>query len=347
VTASAAPLSGGHVPISFQVLGQPGRDNALFVKVDTGQRLTRLLFDCGDGCPHTLSFADVLATDHLFFSHLHMDHVGGFDAFFRANYNRDTRPNVVWGPPGTADILQHRFRGFLWNLVADAPPVSWSVCELHPAEIRTSRYELQEAFAIAHDMGSQPRGKAILDVAGFTVEAYAMDHGTPSIAYVVREPARVNVDTERMKALGFGPGPWVKRIRGPQADPAETVTINGTVHVVAALQAELLVTTPGESIAYLTDFRMDAAAQDTLGERLRGVGVAVCECQYRSADRELAVRNMHMAADEVAVMAAKAGVGRLVLFHLSDRYQPEGWGELLAEARANFANTSFPDGWVI
>jgi len=29
--------------------------------------------------------------------------------------------DVVYGPPGTAEILHHRFRGFLWNLVADSP----------------------------------------------------------------------------------------------------------------------------------------------------------------------------------------------------------------------------------
>jgi ribonuclease Z len=139
----------------------------------------------------------------------------------------------------------------------------------------------------------------------------------------------------------------VKRVRGPAADPGKTVTINGQTHAVAALQAELLVTTPGESVAYLTDFRMDTAAREYLADRLRGVGTVVCECQYRSADRELAVRNMHMAADEVAEMAARAGVGRLVLFHLSDRYQLDGWRELLAEARAVFPNTSFPDGWAI
>jgi ribonuclease Z len=333
--------------ITFEVLGQPGRDNALFVKVDTGQHLTRLLFDCGDGCPHALPFADVLATDHLFFSHLHMDHVGGFDAFFRANHDRDARPNVVWGPPGTAEILQHRFRGFLWNLVADARPVCWRVCEVHPAEVRTTRFELREAFAVAHDEGSHPRDPVILEGVGFTVEAHAMDHGTPSLAYVAREPARVNVDTERMRALGLGPGPWVTRVRGPKADPGETLTVNGRTHAVAALQAELLVTTPGESVAYLTDFRMDAAAQDYFAGRLHGVSTVVCECQYRSEDRELAVRNMHMAADEVATMAAKAGVGRLVLFHVSDRYQPDGWRELLAEARAIFPATSFPDGWAI
>ena len=54
-----------------------------------------------------------------------------------------------------------------------------------------------------------------------------------------------------------------------------------------------------------------------------------------------------MAADEVATMAARAGVGRLVLFHLSDRYQPDGWRELLAEARAVFPNTAFPEGWEV
>lgn len=335
------------MPITFEVLGPPGRDNALFVKVDTGQHVSRLLFDCGDGCPHALPFADVLAADHLFFSHLHMDHVGGFDAFFRANHDRDTKPNVVWGPPGTADILQHRFRGFLWNLVADGPPVSWRVCEVHPAEVRTTRFELTEAFAVAHGEGSRPRAAVLLDGVGFTVEAHTMDHGTPSLAYVVREPARVNVDTERMKALGLAPGPWVKRVRGPRAAPGETVTINGQSHAVAALQADLLVSTPGESIAYLTDFRMDEAARDSLAERLRGVGTVVCECQYRTADRELAVRNMHMAADEVAAMAAQAGVGRLILFHVSDRYQPDGWRELLAEARAVFPHTSFPGGWAV
>jgi len=56
---------------------------------------------------------------------------------------------------------------------------------------------------------------------------------------------------------------------------------------------------------------------------------------------------MHMAADEVASVAAVAGVGRLVLFHVSDRYQPDGWRELLAEARAIFPNTSFPEGWAV
>jgi hypothetical protein len=36
--------------ISHQVLGQPGRDNALFVEINTGQSIHRLQFDCGEAC---------------------------------------------------------------------------------------------------------------------------------------------------------------------------------------------------------------------------------------------------------------------------------------------------------
>jgi ribonuclease Z len=44
-------------------------------------------------------------------------------------------------------------------------------------------------------------------------------------------------------------------------------------------------------------------------------------------------------------MARRANVNRLVLFHLSDRYQPEEWLEMLQEARQEFPSTSYPPGW--
>src|SRR4051794_9191705 len=105
------------MPLSFRVLGGSGSDNALYVTVDTGQCISRLLFDCGDGCPHALETGDLLAVDHLFFSHLHMDHVAGFDLFFRLNFDREVPPGRVWVPPDGTEVLHHRFRGFTWNLV--------------------------------------------------------------------------------------------------------------------------------------------------------------------------------------------------------------------------------------
>jgi ribonuclease Z len=332
--------------IRSQVLGGAGRDNALLVTVDSGQAVSRLLFDCGDGCLGDLPFGEVQLIDHLFFSHLHMDHAGGFDTFFRCTFNRTTRANHVWGPPRTGELLHHRFRGFLWNL-HEGQEVAWRTHDLHPDQIETHRFELAEAFAHAHAEGGRPYQGNVVEGPGYTVEAMLMDHGTPSAAYVVRETPRVNVDTEKLAARGLRPGPWLKRLRGPRADDAETLVIDGQSCRVAELQDTLLVVTEGESVAYLTDFRMDEAAQNRLARILQGVGSIVCESQYRDADEGLAGRNYHMTASQAATMARRAGAGKLVLFHLSDRYRPDEWRDLLAEARSIFPATDFPEHWSI
>ena len=140
---------------TFQILGAAGRDNALLVQVDSGQAVERLLFDCGEGCLSDTALGDILAIDHLLFSHLHVDHVAGFDSFFRCTFNRDTKPNRIWGPPETARILQHRLQGFLWNLHEEMS-ATWFVSDVHLDQIRTTRFELREAFAVAHDEGAQP-----------------------------------------------------------------------------------------------------------------------------------------------------------------------------------------------
>ena len=71
----------------------------------------------------------------------------------------------------------------------------------------------------------------------------------------------------------------------------------------------------------------------------------VCECQYADADLELAARNHHMTASKVAELARRADIGRLLLFHLSDRYRPSGWLEMLQQARTIFPRTAFPEEW--
>jgi ribonuclease Z len=332
--------------LTFQVLGQPGRDNALFVKLDTGQSQSRLLFDYGDGCPHQLETGELLEVDHLCFSHLHMDHVSGFDLFFRLNFDRIAKENHVWVPHGSGEVMQHRFRGFMWNLVDHKQQGEWFVHEVAPEVVRTAKFLAREGFHKAHVQPDEPRrGRAIIKNDAFTVEAILLDHGTPSVGYVVCEAARVNVDTEKMLAKGLKPGPWVKRLRGAPAEAGEVIAVNGSEHSLGALQAELLITTPGDSIAYLTDFRMTPATAEMLAECIRGVNTVVCESQYRTIDADLADRVMHSTVDEVASMAAKAGIGRLVLFHFSDRYDAIARREMLDEARAIFANTSLPDGW--
>lgn len=330
--------------LSVQVLGRAGRDNAVLVTVDSGQAVGRVLFDCGDGCLWDLPFGAIPDIDHVCFSHFHMDHVGGFDTFVRCTFHRTAKPNHVWGPPGTAAILHHRLRGFLWNLVGDQQ-ATWHAHDLHADRVESRRFELAEKFATDHPAGGRDYDRVFLAGPGYTVEAHLMDHGTPSVAYVVRETPRVNVDPQALARHGLRPGPWLQRVRGPRADAGETVAVASGPRSVRELQDLLVVETPGDSAAYLTDFRLDAAAADRLAGVLRGVGTVVCESQYRDADADLAARNFHMTGTQAAALANRAGVGRLVLFHLSDRYRPAEWRELLAEAREIFPATVFPSHW--
>lgn len=325
--------------LHFHVLGEPGGDNALLVRIDSGQAVERLLFDCGEGCLTGLPLAEIQAVDHLCFSHLHMDHVAGFDSFFRATFNRTAKPNHLWGPPGTARILQHRFQGFLWNLHEEMS-ASWLVTDIEPQGTRTARFELGEAFAIAHEKAAAP----LPEGTGYTVEALTMNHRTPTIAYIVREKPRWNIDPSRLDALGLRPGPWLKGLK-EAALPAAMIEIDGLPRPARELRQALLTETPGDSIAYLTDFLLDEAALERLTEALRGCRVIVCEGQYRHADLGLAQRHHHATTVQSATLARRAGVEELVLFHLSSRYERAEWREMIREARRIFPRTSCPPHW--
>ncbi|HEX2750061.1 MAG TPA: MBL fold metallo-hydrolase, partial [Verrucomicrobiales bacterium] len=301
--------------IDYRVLGMPGADNALYVEVDSGQSVERLLFDCGESCVSAIPFAEILNLDHLCFSHFHMDHVCGFDSVFRALFDRDAKPNVVWGPPGTGRIMHHRFQGFLWNLHENLD-VPWRVVDISGGELHTQRFELKEAFATAHDEGRQPWSRTILEGTGFTLEAILMDHHTPSVAYVVREKPKRNIDVSRLGALGLKPGPWMKALKEAASD-GEEIVAGGVTYRAGELRERLIVESPGDSIAYLTDFLLDAPALERLSAFLDGCRTLVCESQYRDADLELAKRHGHMTAVLAATLARSARAQALVLFHVS------------------------------
>lgn len=327
------------------ILGQPGGDNALFVSVNRGQRIHRLLLDCGEVGLAALPLSDVRGIDHLLLSHLHMDHIGGFDSLFRQTFSRGAeRPLHVWGPPETARIIHHRLRGYMWNLT-ERLSGTWVVHDVGPERVTATRFEAAESFALAHPAGEAPRLGPIIATGDYTVDALDLDHGTPCLGYLLREPARRNVDPARLAALGLASGPWLRAVREPRPGEPATVEIAGEARPLAELRAALLSEAPGASLAYLTDFRLDTAALARLAEALRGVGTLVCEAQYRAADAELAARARHLTTEQAGALAAACGAGELVLIHLSERYGRDELPAILAEARAAFPRARLPERW--
>ncbi|HRQ90598.1 MAG TPA: ribonuclease Z, partial [Bacteroidia bacterium] len=248
--------------IEWRILGKAGADNALHATVDTGQSRTSLLFDCGEHCLDELRPTEVQSVAHVCFSHFHMDHVAGFDGFFRLNYNRPDAPVFVWGPEGTIPLMAYRFQGFVWNLHAGQPG-EWIVREVTGDRIGSSRFLTREAFSTDHREPDRPCPTLeIHREDAWHLEAMALPHGSiPSLAYRLVESDRSNIDPAALAHLGWKPGPWLKQVVDPGVTDDATVSADAETKSVGELRETLLTTTPGESIAWLTDFRAEPGSE--------------------------------------------------------------------------------------
>src|SRR5579875_1801322 len=80
----------------------------------------------------------------------------------------------------------------------------------------------------------------------------------------------------------------------------------------------------------------DTAQAEALVEAVRGADLLVVEATFLARDAALARERRHITAAEAARLARAAGVGALVLNHISGRYPA---AEIAAEAAAIFAET--------
>ncbi|MCH5375840.1 MAG: MBL fold metallo-hydrolase, partial [Planctomycetes bacterium] len=314
----------------------------------SGQSQHRLLFDCGEGCLSKIPIAQIQAIEAVFFSHFHIDHIAGFDTFLRMNWSRPDAPVRIFGPPGAIEILHHRLRGYTWNLVAGLPG-DWIIADVGDGYLRRSSFLTCEGFQTEHRLddsaatdGPVCRGDC------FEIRAHTLDHGIPCLAYAIREDDRVNVDTDALRELGLQPGPWLKTIKDEATDVDASVSIAGRDYSVRDLRRRLLISSPGRSVAYVTDFLLETEAdEDRLVEFLSDCQTLVCENNYRDADADLARKNYHMTSSDVARLASRVEPDELVLFHVSDRYDVQAWRQQLAEVRQRFDRAAFPREWGI
>ncbi len=330
--------------IEFQILGDPGRDNCVLASVNTGAANSRLLFDCGEGCLQDLSVSQLRSIDAVFFSHFHMDHIAGFDALFRHNFNRPNGPLRLFGPADAGKILGHRLQGFTWNLVDDAigSVVIHELCaDRQRAFVRYGR----EGFLTAHVVEEDLSSDYVYRTEQFAVTAIELDHGTPSIGYHVREVPRLNICEQAMREMGVLPGPWLQAVKDLSLPGSTDIALQDGTWKLEDLRRRLLKTSPGDSFAYLTDFSLDAEQETQLVDWLSGCHTLVCENNFRNSDRQLAERSHHLVSEDVGRIASKARVDRLILFHLSDRYSPQEWQDQLSEVKSIFADVQFPNEW--
>jgi ribonuclease Z len=319
----------------------------MFVWVNSGTSFYRLLFDCGEGLLREVKQADIKAIDHLFFSHTHIDHIAGFDYFFRRNYDREGRPVYVWGPKKTAEIIHHRLLGFIWNLV-DGAPGKWYVTDIDETSMTSFSFRTSEGFEKKHFEGKTDFDGPVLEAPGFKVKAAILNHIIPTVAYLVSENDSLNINKSVLLDSGLPQGAWLEKLKDFSVSEDEIISLEGTDYRLKDLRKELLIRTPGEKIAYLTDFIFDETSKERALRLIENCDTVICESQYSHLDEDLAKRNFHMTTYQTASLAKEANARRLILFHISERYgKEEDYPGLLKEARKIFPETYFPEEWEI
>ncbi|RAU37515.1 ribonuclease Z [Enterobacter sp. ECC-175] len=263
------------------------------------------LFDCGEGTQHQL-----LRTawhpgklDNIFITHLHGDH--------------------LFGLPGL--LCSRSMAGIAHPLTIYGPT---GIAEFVETTLRLSGswtdYPL-EVVEIGEGL--------VFEDECYRVTARRLNHPVECYGYRIEEHDRPGaLDAAALIADGVRPGPLFQRLK-----QGETVTledgrvVNGRDYL-----------SPPQAGKKLAIFGDTAPCPSAL-LLAQGVDVAVHEATLEAAMEEKANGRGHSSTRQAAQLARDAGVGKLIVTHVSSRYDARGGESLLAECRAVFDNCMLAD----
>jgi ribonuclease Z len=161
----------------------------------------------------------------------------------------------------------------------------------------------------------------------FRIEAVALDHGIPSLAFALKEVLQVNVWREILNDMNLPPGPWLNeakravRLGLPDDHPIEIP--GGETIRLGDLKGRALRIAPGQVVAYVTDAAPFPENREKILRLAREADQLFIEAVFLERDRPLALASLHLTAWEAGSIAREAGVRYVTPFHHSARYLSE------------------------
>ncbi len=255
-----------------------------------------LLFDCGEGSQRQMiRYGTGFAVDVVFFTHFHADHYLGIIGFLRTLGMMGREEKLVLYGPAPAKRLLNQ-------------AVHLGVDQLgFPLEI----IELKDGDRIQRH--------------GYSVRAVGVQHRINALGFVLEEDVRAGrFNLDRARALGVREGPDFGRLqRGESVVALDGKTVK-PADVMGAARA-------GRKLVLSGDTR----PCDALVEAARQADVLIHESTFSDDDQARALETRHSTAREAGRVAQQAGAHRLILTHLSSRYDTD-FGRLLTQAREEF-----------
>lgn len=169
-------------------------------------------------------------------------------------------------------------------------------------------------------------GGVVYEGDGYKVEATPVDHSVPALAYMLAESERPGrFSPERALELGVPKGPLWKALQTGRA-----VEVSGRV-----IKPEDVLGPPRRGLKLV--YSGDTEFVHDLIEFSRGADLLIHESTFDDSLERKALEEKHSTARQAATVAKLAGVRRLVLTHISPRYQDASI--LKRQAEEIFPNT--------
>jgi len=171
----------------------------------------------------------------------------------------------------------------------------------------------------------------------WTVTAAALNHPVECYGYRIEEQDKPGaLDGAALIAAGVPFGPLFQQLkRGERITLDDGRTIDGADYLSPPR--------PGKKLAIFGD---TAPCENALA-LARGVDLLVHEATLESAMEEKANSRGHSSTRQAAMLAREAQVKKLVITHVSSRYDAGGCAMLLAECRALFADSELAEDFAV
>ena len=326
-----------------RLINDPFSDPGLFIPFLFERRA--LLFDLGD--LSNLSARDLLKVSHVFVTHTHMDHFIGFDTLLRLLLGRD-KEIYLFGPSPFFQKVEAKLSGYTWNLIENYENIlSINVTEITGGKGFIQRYESRNRFRHAEAPQEFTFDGNLLSEPSFSVDAALFDHKVDCLGLTLKENFSINIIKEGLRELELPVGPWLaefKRAIYERYDPGQEFRVfwqdrdrktGERYFTLDELKEKIARISPGQKITYITDI---IGSPENIA---KAVNLAMdsnhlfIEAPFLDNERDMARKKYHLTAKEAGLIAARARVKELTLFHFSPRYFNRE-KELFQEAMAAF-----------
>ncbi|HEY62282.1 MAG TPA: ribonuclease Z [Anaerolineae bacterium] len=261
----------------------------------------RFLIDCGEGTQRQILKSGIgfKRLNRILITHSHLDHILGLGGLLSTfmRWEIVDELEIIGGRYALERIYELLMKVVLRGT---RPPVDLRFREIQPG--------------------------LIFDEKNFWVEAFPVRHRGPDCyGYIFQEKPRRPFLVEKAEKLGVPPGPWRRELVN---GTAINLPDGRTIHPDEVLGEEK----PGTRIVHVGD----TGHTEDLLPYAKGADVLVIEATYLQSEVDMARKFAHLTAKQSAELARDAGVGFLILTHISRRYRER---DVLEEAQSVFPKT--------